>query len=332
MSSGRPRLNGIPRRAKVPIGVNVPKIDEEDSAWVHESAPLARWIADRLCRVDPATGESCAWYHGFRLYLRALGLAITPAHHAEFLREAFAGSVVEGQRVRVLVSGAIDYSMLAHVVWACRECGATADVTVVDVCDTPLFLNLWFARRVGVPVRTVRSNILAYESADPFDFVCTNAFLGQFSPRQRPELVARWHSLLAPGGRVVTVTPVRPGAGRDPVGFTPGEAEALRDAVREAAREQAGRLDLDPDGLAEIADAFAARMRVHPVQSVEEVATLFGEGGFSLEHLSLSPVADGRGDLTGPTVSRSAEYALVEACRRASRPRSGRSEPAHRRG
>jgi hypothetical protein len=283
---------------------------------VHESAPLARWIAERLCRVAPGTGESCAWYHGFRQYLRALDLAITPADHADFLLEAFRAAVTPGHRVSVLVSGSIDYSMFAHVLWACRNCGVSADVTVVDVCDTPLFLNLWYARRIGTPVRTVRSSILEYQNPDGYDFICTNAFFGQFSPGQRADLMIRWHDLLAPGGRVITVTPFRPGHGAEPIGFATEEALALRDAVRQRAHEQAGRLDLDPEDLAQRADAFAARMRVHPLRSLPEIRSLFENGGFHLEHLSSSPLpgppsGDGPAPLTGPTVSRSAEYAQI---------------------
>jgi len=287
---------------------------------VHESAPLARWIAERLCRVDPGTGESCAWYHGFRQYLRALDLAITPADHADFLLEAFRAAVNPGHRVRVLVSGSIDYSMFAHVLWAGRECGASADVTVVDICDTPLFLNLWYARRIGTPVRTVRSSILDFQNPDGYDIICTNAFFGQFSPGQRTGLMSRWHDLLAPGGKVITVTPFRPGRGTEPIGFATEEARALRDAVWQEAHQQAGKLDLDPEDLAQRADAFAARMHVHPLRSLPEIRSLFEIGGFHLEHLSSAPLSgppssDRRAPLTGPTVCRSAEYAQIVARR-----------------
>lgn len=287
-----------------------------------ESAPLAEWIAGRLCQVDPRTGESCAWYHGFRLYLRALGLAITPEHHADFLREAMAGVAGNGQRVRVLVSGAIDYSMFAHVLWACQACGAVPEVTVVDMCDTPLFLNLWYARRVGVPVSTVRSDILTFADDRPFDFICTNSFLGQFSPTQRPLLVARWHALLAPAGRVVTVTPVRPACGVGPVGFTSDEALALRRAVLSGAQNLRDHLHSDPEDLARMADAFAARMRVHPVHSLVEISALFENGGFTIEHLSSSRLEPDSPGLSGPTVSRGLEYALVVARRGPSPPES----------
>lgn len=283
---------------------------------VQESAPLAFQAAARLCRVNPETGETCVWYHGFRQYLRVLGLAITPAHHAGFLREAFATVARPGARLRVLVSGAIDYSMLAHVIWASREHGATADVTVVDLCETPLFLNQWYAKRTGLDVTTVRSDILGYTPPDGYDVICTNAFFGQFPPAQRRELMTKWHALLRRGGKVFTVAPFRPGSGTDRIGFTPQQARELCDAVLRAARERSGMIDMKPEALAQHAERFAARMKIYPVRSLDEIADLAGQGGLAVERLESMPVEpDAHAGLSGPTVSRSAHYAALIAGR-----------------
>ncbi len=288
----------------------------EDPDNAVESAPLARWVAERLCREDPHRGESCSWYHGFRPFLRALGLAVTPAHHADFLRRAFRLALEPGRRARVLVSGAIDESMFAHVVWAAREAGAAVDVTVVDICETPLFLNLWFSRRSGIPVATICSDILSLQAPEPFDLICTNAFFGQFDARQRPALIRRWHALLNPGGRVITVAPVRRGSGTEPVGFTPAEAGSLRATIVASAQaaDSASTLGACPTTLAQFADTFTARMKVHPLVSEDAIADLFEAGRFRLDHLSTSSIHDHL-SLTDPTVSRSAEYAQVIARR-----------------
>ncbi len=167
-------------------------------------------------------------------------------------------------------------------------------------------LNLWYACRIGNPIRTVRSDILTFEADTPFDFVCTNAFFGQFPPKLRPRLIGKWHSLLAPGGKV-TVTPVRPACGDDPVGFSTSEAHAFRGAVRERAEDFAGQLDLTSEEIAMLADTFAARMKVHPVRSLEGIRTLFEGAGFALEELSRSSISDDRITLTGSTVCSKAE-------------------------
>lgn len=283
---------------------------------VVESAPLAHWIAERLCRTDPATGESCAWYHGFWQYLRALDLATTPAHHADFLRDAFQMAAGERSRLRVLISGAIDYSMLAHVLWACGLNGVTPEVTVVDICDTPLFLNHWYARRVGCRIRSFRSDVLDHPAEAAYDVVCTHSLLGQFAPARRHELVARWRQALRPGGRVITVNRIRPAGGTGPVGFSSQQARALREAVMRLSPQQREQLEILPDELVRGAELYAARRRPYPIRSREDLAVLFEEAGFTLEHLSCAPLAAAHATaVSGPTIAGGAEYAHIVARR-----------------
>jgi SAM-dependent methyltransferase len=283
---------------------------------VVESAPLARWVAERLCRADPGTGETCAWYHGFWQYLRVLDLVTTPAHHADFLREAFRGAAGDGNRLRVLISGAIDYSMLAGVLWACGLHAVSAEVTVVDICDTPLFLNHWYARRVGCRIRSFRSDILDHPAEAAYDVVCTHSLLGQFAPARRNELVARWRQALRPGGRVITVNRIRPDGGAERAGFSPEQARALREAAMCLSPVQCEQLEIPPDELVRGAERYAARRRPYPVRSREELAALFEEAGFTLEHLSCAPVAATHAiAVSGPTIAGGAEYARLVARR-----------------
>src|SRR5436190_7838783 len=97
-----------------------------------ESAPLARQKAAQLCR------DGCSWYHGLWQDLRAVGLAASPQYQADFFLKAFGRLAGRTRRQRVLVSGAADYSILAHVLWACDEQNIDADFAVVDRCETPL--------------------------------------------------------------------------------------------------------------------------------------------------------------------------------------------------
>src|ERR1700682_5975440 len=90
-----------------------------------ESAPLAHRLAQTHCRPLPATGEDCAWYHGFWQYLRLMGLAKTSGGQGAFLVETLRGLAGAGQSPRVMVSGSADYSMPAHALWAYRREGAT---------------------------------------------------------------------------------------------------------------------------------------------------------------------------------------------------------------
>lgn len=279
-----------------------------------ESAPLARRMAPELCRRDPATGDSCAWDHGYWQYLRMLGIATTPQYHADFFLEALNTAAGRDRHVSVLISGAMDYSMLAHVLWACGQHDVSSEITVVDICDTPLFLNHWYAHRVGCHVRTFRSNILEYDAKAAYDVVCTHALLGEFPPSGRRELMAKWRQVLKPGGRAITVNRLRPGSGLNPISFSAQQAQALRETVLRHAGRLQERLEVEPEELARGAESYAMRRRIHPVSSREEIAALFEEAGFAIEHLSCKSIAAGaREPVSGPTIPSGAEYARIIA-------------------
>src|SRR5437762_14090268 len=71
------------------------------------AAPLARDLSERHCRIDPVSGESCAWYHGALLVLRALriGRGDVPGVHREFFDRALRQMPREGNSISVLTSG-----------------------------------------------------------------------------------------------------------------------------------------------------------------------------------------------------------------------------------
>lgn len=289
---------------------------ERVEEFLLESAPLARAAAGRLCRDNPVLGADCSWYHGYWQVLRLLRLVATPEHHAGFLRDAFGRVAPSGSRVSVLICGAIDQCTLAHVLWACGEHGLAAEVTVVDVCETPLYLNRWYADKIGTGIRAIASGILDFETPDRYDAVCTHSFFGQIAPHQRPALVARWRELLKPGGRVVTVNRIRPHGDAARAGFSDGQARALRDTVLAMPADLRERLGIGAADLARGADAYAARRRPYPVRSKEEFGALFENAGFTVEHLDSAPLvraSDAR--VGGPTTLDGADYARIIARR-----------------
>ncbi|MGP1678093.1 MAG: class I SAM-dependent methyltransferase [Burkholderiales bacterium] len=281
------------------------------------SAPLARRLAPQLCRTDPATGENCAWCHGFWQYLRLLGLASTPGHHADFYRRGFQAVTGEsGTAPSVLVSGAADYSMLAHVLAIFRERALEPAVTVVDACDTPLFLNRWYAERESASVACSRCDILEYAGGAPFDAVCTHSFLVQFSPDARIRLLQKWRRLLRPGGTVITVTRVRPEAATERVGFSAEQAQSFRTAVLHQAEAMRATLQVDPADMAREAEIYMNGQRPWPVRSRAEIQQLFERCGFRVDELSDAPRNAATGQQPdGPAVAGSGERAQIIATR-----------------
>jgi SAM-dependent methyltransferase len=281
------------------------------------SAPLAWRLAPTLCRLNSATGENCSWLHRFWQCLRLMGLAATPERHFDFYRRGFDGVTGDNGSPRVLVSGAADYSMLAHLLAAFRARGVEPVVTIVEVCDTPLYLNRWYAERMSCRIETVRCSVLEYSVPAAFDAVCTHSFFGQFSRDRRPALPAAWRRLLRPGGMVITANPLRPLGADERNSFTAEQASAFRAVVRSRVETLSGLLQVDPQDILRQAENYTRAQYGYPVRSGKEVLDLFESSGFKVDDLTCGPAASGgQADLGGPGLrAQNVHYACVIARR-----------------
>ena len=282
---------------------------------LRESAPLAYRWSMQLCR-RPAHASGCAWLHGFWQCLRLLGVAADPVPHASLYRQGL--SAVPGPRPQVLVSGAADYSMLAHVLADFRDRGIEPEVTVLDTCEAALRLNSWYAERVRCRLAVVRESILEHAAAQPYDAICTHSFFGQFSAAERPRLARAWRDLLRPGGRVITAHPLRPFGADEPNRFTPEQAAEVRAAVQARAFELAQTLQVSVEEVSEAAERYLQARYGYPVRSLAELRALLEQAGFVLEKAeefappTTSPAASGGPGLRNARV----RYAHLIAQRR----------------
>ena len=282
-----------------------------------ESALLAFQLAPTLCEKDARGGERCDWYHGLWPLLRLSNLVITPAHHAEFYRRALDTAPTEDDELRVLVSGAADYSMLAHVLASITTGSRRAEITVVDICETPIILSEWYATRVGHPILACRSDILEFSDDRPFDAICTHAFLGRFPANVRPEIVAKWSTLLRPGGSLITVNRLQTAPTADLTSFTPEQARAFRARVLSHARSLRPAIDFDQLALEECVDRYTRLQGAYPLRTREELVDLFEPAGFRIDQLTWAAIAPGsQHELRGPAVPGSSEYGRIVAIRR----------------
>ncbi len=280
------------------------------------SAPLAHAAAARLCRKDVEHGADCSWYHGAWQYFRALGLVSDPTVHRAVLLSSLRELARTGQHPRVLISGATDYSLLAHVLRAYQLEDAQLTASAVDICATPLYLSKWYADRLGADITTSVVDILDYQAPQPFDVICTHAFLGYFDATGRRRLIAQWKNLLRPGGRVVTIQRIRPDYTDEIVRFSAEHARSFRMRVLEEATKQQEHLDIIPEVIAAMAQVYAERFWGYPVKSQNELADLFTAGGFCLEQFSTLTLDTHRSaQNAGPTIPSHAEFVHVVASR-----------------
>ena len=256
-----------------------------------ESAFVGWAAAPRLCPGDPAGRETCMWYHRVWQYLRLFDIISSTRTNSDFLMRTLREYARLGTHGRALVSCTADYSMLAHLKHAYDEAGASLDATVVDRCPTSIMLNRWYADRYGVPLATATADILGYEAERPFDVICTHSLLARFRGEGRRALVRRWHTLLRPGGIVITTQRIHPTSTSEHPGYDAAEARALSERAAAAARAWPEPLDVSPEELAAAVHEHALRAGAgtYIITSMRALTDLFEEEGFVLE------VADGGG-------------------------------------
>jgi hypothetical protein len=272
------------------------------------------WSRD-WCRHVDHSGHDCAAYHGIWPYIVWFGLATPPQLQKTFYRDALAELLHAGRR-RILLSGAADYNLPATAWWACLMAGSVPDLTLIDICETPLNLSVWFAAQAGLPLETARADTLDYRSAQPYDAILAHSFFGNFGPERWPDLIRAWRDLLAPGGRVVLVNRLRPEA-TDLIRFTPAQVEDLRWRFLAAAERRTADLPLPLADIAALIDGFAAHNVVFPLRSRDDFIALFEAAGFTIASLAVdAAVASAPSTAAGPTLAGGVAYLKLVAVKR----------------
>jgi hypothetical protein len=259
------------------------------------TAPLAYEMSPVLCRGDHVSPEDCSWYHSIWQYLRIFDMVSTPTWHSSFYVDSLKSLATSGNYNSVLISGTADYSMLAHVLWAYEQMGGTPMVTVVDLCETPLFLCKWYGKFAGTRITTVGLDIMDFEPEIKFDVVVTDAFLTRFTPEFRKEILSKWHGLLRQGGKVITTTRIEAGLCSGSTRATPSQADSFRRRALTEARRWQGFLGVAPDTIANGAQRYAERMVSYPFRSEEESNLLWSKCGF---HVEISRIKEVPGEMS----------------------------------
>lgn len=281
-----------------------------------ECARLAHRLAPERCWRDAATGETCAWYHGFWPFMRLLDYGSSPELHAAFYREALAPLADSATPARLLVSGAADFAMLEVTRQAFAGAACPPQITVTDRCDTPLALCRWFAEREGFPIETKAADILALRDRAGFDAIVTHSFLGNFPPEARPRLMRSWFTLLRPGGRLVTINRLRGAGAPASSAFSSAEADAFIARMTADLGRFREHLDCPEAELAAMARTYLGEKRSFPVRTREELADLFEAAGFQLDVFEQLESSDpGKPRPSGPTMPGGAKYMKVVARR-----------------
>jgi 2-polyprenyl-3-methyl-5-hydroxy-6-metoxy-1,4-benzoquinol methylase len=196
------------------------RLDPRTRDLLIESAPLMEaWSATHCGRKDTGGMEewaknqglaetqpvaSCGWYHGTWQYLRLLNMVAVPPWY-EFYNEALSNVLRQHPNADVFISAAADYGMLATLHEAIQTAGASPNIVLYDICQTPIRACQWYAERHGLSLKCVCDNLLTCDIPKAsFDLIVTDEFLTVIKAEDKPQIVKRWRELLKPGGTLVT--------------------------------------------------------------------------------------------------------------------------------
>jgi hypothetical protein len=256
--------------------------------WLEGFAAETLLLAEAKCRGGyPDRGE-CSWYHGAWPTLRVLGLVSNPYWHWHFYRAAFVQALDGIAHPNVLVLGAADFSMPYLV-----QESVAADITVSDICDTPLALSRRLSGQQGFGWRTLQLDARnPPRDLSPVDMVTMDAFLTRFAQAEKRSVLDRTKSLLKAGGRMVTTVRLGELEGdqsKSGSGLSYQSNEDRRiwfvERAESRAHERGGIRGVSAERVRGLAEAYMRDMKSYRFANSDDVRSTFISAGFSIESL-----------------------------------------------
>ncbi|MCB2052161.1 MAG: class I SAM-dependent methyltransferase [Novosphingobium sp.] len=251
------------------------------------AAPEAFSIAHDHCSPE------CLHIHAIWGYLRLYGGLESVARDGDFLIRELRQAIVDGAR-RILIAGSADCGILSYVRYAAPE-PAMLEIDLIDRCATPGALNRWYAKRHGLNLWADATDVMDFDgSRGTYDVILAHNFLMFFNHEGRCAVARKWASLLAPGGRILSVSTLSAGDDRAVTRFDRDCGEAIADKV---AREHAAAA---PDGIAteaiaRLARSYAVGQHNYKIPSDTVLAAPFKAAGLDVTLRATGPFAARRG-------------------------------------
>jgi phospholipid N-methyltransferase len=270
---------------------------------------ICRAIAEQYCNRG---GNDCRWYHGNWDLLKSLNIVSTSNVHAQDLSRLLKMAIGEKSRLRILMTGSTDESLLRIVHDLSRSLEVEAQFTALDICATPLEFMKIYAARNSIELEAIHLDILDFGPTTRFDIIVTHAFMGNFNDHDRQLLVNKWQELLCEDGKVVTIQRVRATDAPSLVKFSDDQATEFVAGALSAAKRNGLVSSKELAKVEVIATEFSEKFSTYAIRSKSSLHNLFSTAGLKVDCLEYHSLGQ-QDKLSGPSVPSSGEYAHVVA-------------------
>ncbi|MDO8801741.1 bifunctional 2-polyprenyl-6-hydroxyphenol methylase/3-demethylubiquinol 3-O-methyltransferase UbiG [Phenylobacterium sp.] len=247
-----------------------------------KTAPLAPddlpGLAQAAWRHGARHCVACGGYHRVWGTLRAAGLNGGLASDGPDLEPRIAAALAPG--AKVLVAGAADPALLDLVVRTAA--GIPLEITVADVCRTPLEVIGELRPYARMSVRTEQIDLTRLDRAGRWDLILSHLMIAHVPPGDRIEVLTRLRRALTPKGRLILVARTISGAAREDA---PGDEDAWVNRTQ-AQLAASGLPGLGAPGEFEgLLRSYAAHRteRLWDLATPQAIADLLAAGGFEVD-------------------------------------------------
>ena len=256
-----------------------------------QSADMMYEVASLCCSHDHINDKSCLWYHSVWQYFRLLDIVSTPSWHHDFYVNQLFENSKSGESPSVLISGTADYSMLAYVLHTANKRKVNPGITIIDLCETPLFVCRWYAKKLNKSINTLKTNIFELDSNYKYDMICADAFLTRFKGKQFIDVLNLWYNHLNNGG--IAVTTIRVHDENYPCPTVPSEADVQKFKQKAIQRMEVWErhINLTSEEMGEKAEAYARTMVSNYLGTRDYILSTFVGCGFTIKYIEDATVS-----------------------------------------
>ena len=161
--------------------------------YLGDIAAQAYELSGRLC-------GSCRDLHALWPYIR-LSRSSTGLEDKGSNLELTLQTFIRDGRRKVLIAGAADTGLLSLVVRAGGD--FELDVTVLDICESPLELCRRLASKWAMPIKTIRQDLVELNFRQTFDLVLVHGTLHFIDANKRLDALTRVQHALRRDGRLI---------------------------------------------------------------------------------------------------------------------------------